>query len=37
MSLSLTINGRDWIDRDQMDRPLRDGDKVTILMLVGGG
>jgi molybdopterin converting factor small subunit len=36
-SFGLTLNGQEWIRRNQMNRPLRDGDKVTILMLVGGG
>jgi molybdopterin converting factor small subunit len=37
MSLALTLNGQEWIRRNQMDKPLRDGDKITILMLVAGG
>jgi molybdopterin converting factor small subunit len=37
MSLSLTVNQQEWIRHNQMDRPLRDGDKVTIMMLVAGG
>ncbi len=37
MNLALTINGQEWIRRNQMDKPLRDGDRVTILMLVAGG
>jgi len=37
MSLGLTINKQEWIRHDQMDRPLRDGDKVTILILAAGG
>ncbi len=37
MSLALTLNGQEWIHRNQMEKPLRDGDKVTIMMLVAGG
>jgi molybdopterin converting factor small subunit len=37
MNLGLTINQREWIRHNQMDRPLQDGDKVTIMMLVAGG
>ena len=37
LSLTVAINKRDWIRRDQMDRPLHDGDRVTIMMLVAGG
>ena len=36
-TLKVTVNKQDWIPRDQMDRPLGDGDNVTILMLVSGG
>ena len=37
MSLSLMINKQEWIRHNQMDRPLQDGDLVTILMMAGGG
>ena len=36
-SLAIAINQQELIYRDQMDRPLRDGDRVTIMMLVAGG
>ena len=37
MSLALMINKQEWIRHNQMDRPLQDGDLVTILMMAGGG
>ncbi len=37
MHLSLSLNQKDFIRQDQMDRPLNDGDRVTIMMLVAGG
>jgi molybdopterin converting factor small subunit len=37
MHLGLAINKQDWIRHDEMERPLRDGDRVTIMMLVAGG
>jgi molybdopterin converting factor small subunit len=37
MHLGVTINQQEWIRHNQMDRPLRDGDQVTIMMLVAGG
>ncbi len=37
MSLSLALNQQDFIRHEQMDRPLHDGDRVTIMMLVAGG
>jgi len=37
LSLALTVNKQEWIRRDQMDRALHDGDRVTIMMLVAGG
>ena len=37
MTLALTINKQEWIRHNQMDKPLHDGDRVTIMMLVAGG
>ena len=37
LSLTVAINKQDWIRRGQMDRPLQDGDRVTIMMLAAGG
>ena len=37
LTFAVTINKQEWIRRDQMNRPLRDGDQVTIMMLAGGG
>lgn len=31
------LNDSEWIHEEQRDRPLVDGDKVTLMMLVGGG
>lgn len=37
MCLAVAINQQEWIRHHQMDRPLQDGDRVTIMMLVAGG
>lgn len=37
MHLALALNQQGIIRHDQMDRPLHDGDRVTIMMLVAGG
>ena len=37
MTLALMINKQEWIRHNQMDRPLQDGDLVTILMMAAGG
>ncbi len=37
MSLSVLINQQEWVRHNQMDRPLQNGDRVTIMMLVAGG
>ena len=37
MTLSVAINQQEWIRHSQFDRPLQDGDRVTIMMLVAGG
>ncbi len=37
MHLTVAVNKQEWIRRDQLDKPLRDGDRVTIMMLVAGG
>ena len=37
MSLSLMVNKQEWIRHNQFDRPLQDGDRVTIMMLIAGG
>ncbi len=36
-TFAVTINKQEWIRRDQMNRFLREGDVVTIMMLTGGG
>jgi len=37
MSLSVALNQQEWIRHGQMDRPLQDGDRVTIMILAAGG
>jgi molybdopterin converting factor small subunit len=37
MSLSLMLNKQEWVRHNQMDKPLQDGDLVTIMMLAAGG
>ena len=37
MSLSLLLNKEEWVRHNQMDKPLHDGDQVTIMMLAAGG
>ena len=36
-SFRVVLETGEWLTRDQLDRPLGDGDRVTIAMLVGGG
>lgn len=36
-TLRVVLNRREWLRRDQLDRPLQEGDRVAIAMLVGGG
>ena len=33
----VVLNKLEWLNQDQLDRELKDGDTVTIAMLVGGG
>lgn len=33
----VVLNKQEWLNHDQLDRELNDGDIVTIAMLVGGG
>jgi hypothetical protein len=33
----VVLNKQEWLNHDQLDRPVQDGDIVTIAMLVGGG
>jgi molybdopterin converting factor small subunit len=37
MTLKVVCNKEEWLKPDQMQRPLEDGDRVTIMMLVAGG
>jgi molybdopterin converting factor small subunit len=37
MTLKVVCNKEEWLEPDQMQRPLEDGDRVTIMMLVAGG
>jgi molybdopterin converting factor small subunit len=33
----VVLNKQKWLNPDQLDQPVQDGDVVTIAMLVGGG
>jgi len=33
----ILLNKKEWIRREQMSTPLKDGDHVTLMMLVAGG
>ena len=33
----ILLNKKEWISRDQMNKILKDGDRITIMMLVAGG
>ena len=33
----ILLNKKEWVSRDHMNKTLKDGDQVTIMMLVGGG
>jgi molybdopterin converting factor small subunit len=37
MVFKILLNKKEWISRQQMEKTLQEGDKVTIMMLVGGG
>ena len=37
MTLRVVLNRRDWLRREDLSRPLAEGDHVAIAMLVGGG
>jgi hypothetical protein len=37
MIFKVIRNKEEWIRSDQMQRPLQDGDRVTIMMLAAGG
>jgi molybdopterin converting factor small subunit len=37
MSLALMLNKQEWVRHNQMDRPLHDGDLVSIMILAAGG
>ena len=37
MMLKVLCNREEWIQSDQMQRPLKDGDHVTIMLLAAGG
>ena len=36
MSLAMTVN-KEWVRQGQTDRTLREGDRVTFMMLAAGG
>jgi len=35
--VQVLLNGEQWIAHDQLDTPLRDGDGVILMMMLGGG
>lgn len=37
LAFHVVHNHRDWLRRDQLDRPLADGDVLGITLLVSGG
>jgi hypothetical protein len=37
MIFKVLRNKEEWIPSDQMQRPLQDGDRITIMMLAAGG
>jgi len=37
MAFRIMRNKEEWIQSDQMQTPLQDGDRLTIMMLVAGG
>ncbi len=37
MIFKVLRNKEEWIRSDQMQRPLQDGDRITIMMLAAGG
>jgi molybdopterin converting factor small subunit len=37
MAFRVLRNKEEWIHSDQMHRPLKDGDRITVMMLVAGG
>ncbi len=37
MMLKVLRNQEEWIQSDRMQRPLEDGDRITIMLLAAGG
>lgn len=37
MMLKVLRNGEEWIQPEQMQRQLQDGDRITIMLLAAGG
>ena len=37
MTLKVVLNKEEWLEHDQVQKPLQDGDNVAIMMLVAGG
>lgn len=35
--VQILLNGEEWVTHDCLDTPLRDGDSVILMMLMGGG
>ena len=37
MVFRVVVNDSEWLTREELDRPVFEGDRVAIAMLVGGG
>ena len=37
MTFRILLNKEEWIQSGQLQKPLQDGDRVTVMMLVAGG
>ncbi|MGQ9652695.1 MAG: MoaD/ThiS family protein [Thermodesulfobacteriota bacterium] len=37
LSIQVIRNGTEWLSREEMDRCVKDGDRVTFLLMVAGG
>jgi molybdopterin converting factor small subunit len=36
-TIQIIRNGKEWLSRDELDQPLRDGDSITFLLMMAGG
>ena len=35
--IQILLNGEEWVTPDQLDRLLRDGDDILLMMMIAGG